>query len=253
MAMETEIALMLVAAGFWAGAQNALAGGGSIVTMPALMLAGLDVRVANLTSSVALFPGQIAVSLKGHQRFSEVGGLPLKYLLTINIVGGAFGAALLLWTPSSAFALLVPWLVLFATLVYAWSSFRPRSNAMTAPLPVGVFVAAQIIISIYGGYYGGGNSFLMLAVLSVAGIAARQAGTLKNMLIALINLAAVVVFCLSSAVAYQHALALGAGAMVGSLTGGWVLGWINLTLLRLFVVTVGLSLTAWLFWSSMAQ
>src|SRR6478672_8712802 len=100
--------ILLIGAGIWAGAQNALAGGGSFVTLGVLVLAGLDPRTANITSTIALFPGQVAT---GAERLS------LKALVLISLAGGIFGAMLLLVTPPTFFAGLVPWLVLFATAV----------------------------------------------------------------------------------------------------------------------------------------
>ena len=114
---------LLFVGSLWAGAQNALAGGGSFITLPALMLTGMDARAANITSCVALFPAQIVTGLTGRSQMEAQRGLSVKALVLISLAGGAVGAVILLATPSSVFAKLVPWLVLFATAVFGWGSF----------------------------------------------------------------------------------------------------------------------------------
>src|SRR5579864_6936673 len=119
---------ILFLAAAWAGAQNALAGGGSFITLPALMFTGMDARAANITSTVALFPGQIATAWTGRSFIAGAETLSFRVLAGISLVGGAVGAILLLVTPASVFARLVPWLVLFATAVFAWGSFGPGAK-----------------------------------------------------------------------------------------------------------------------------
>jgi uncharacterized membrane protein YfcA len=103
--------LILLAAAFWAGAQNALAGGGSFITLPALMLTGLDARTANIASTIALFPGQVTTGLVGRKLATGAGELSFRALMAISLAGGALGAVLLMATPSPFFARMVPWLV----------------------------------------------------------------------------------------------------------------------------------------------
>ena len=110
----TTLGLLFIA-GTWAGAQNALAGGGSFITIPALMLAGLDARSANITSSVALYPGQVATGYAGRAMIEDASMLSFRMMCVIGATGGLLGALLLLWTPSNVFKSILPWLVLFAT------------------------------------------------------------------------------------------------------------------------------------------
>src|SRR3984885_16359943 len=117
---------VLFIASLWAGVQNALAGGGSFIPLPSLMLTGMDARAANITSTIALFPAQLVTGLTGREHLSGAAGLSFKALILISLVGGALGAVLLLVTPSSFFAALVPWLLLFATAVFAYGSFMPK-------------------------------------------------------------------------------------------------------------------------------
>src|SRR5882672_10593456 len=116
--MAALVILFLVAV--WAGIQNALAGGGTFLTLPALMLTDMSALAANITSTVALFPGQVTSSWAGREHVSGAGGLSFRALVAISLAGGILGAVLLLVTPSDIFKALVPWLVLFATSVFAY-------------------------------------------------------------------------------------------------------------------------------------
>ena len=240
--------LLIFAAGLWAGLQNALAGGGSFVTLPALIMSGMSPLAANITSTVALFPGQVTSGLAGRSLVTGAGRLPFKALFGISVVGGALGGLLLLNTPSSIFSRLVPWLVLFATAMFAWGSFRRKpanlAAAQIGPVPTGI---AQFFIAIYGGYFGGGIGFLMMAARSMAGVTARHAAATKNVLASVMNAAAVALFVTSPLVHWPQAIALGAGAILGGLAGVWALRRVNERWLRIAIVCIGLALTVGLF------
>jgi uncharacterized membrane protein YfcA len=145
--------IVLIVAAFIAGAQNALAGGGSFLTFPALLYAGLDPRAANIASAIALFPGQITTGFAGRSLLTGAAGLSVKTLVWISFLGGAVGAVLLLATPVSVFTHLVPYLILFATAVFAWGSFFRKPQAADAPpqLSPRTAIIAQSLIAIYGG------------------------------------------------------------------------------------------------------
>ncbi len=237
---------LLFVAALWAGAQNALAGGGSFITLPSLMLTGMDARAANITSTIALFPAQVATGWTGRQLVSGAAGLSFRALVIISLAGGALGAVLLLVTPAAFFARLVPWLVLFATGVFAWGNFGRRSAAGRT-LGAAHAAAAQLGISIYGGYFGGGIGFLMLAALTAAGLLVRTAGATKNVLAAVMNASAVAIFVFSPQVHWLAAAIAGSGAIVGGVIGGLMLRTVNERLLKLFVVAIGICLTIGLF------
>lgn len=239
--------LLVLVAGLWAGLQNALAGGGSFVTLPALIVAGMSPLAANITSTVALFPGQVTSGLAGRKLVTGAGRLSFWTLFVLSIAGGAVGGLLLLNTPSSVFARLVPWLVLFATVVFAWGSFFRKSGESTVHLgPVGAGLA-QFLIAVYGGYFGGGIGFLMMAALTMAGLPTRNAGATKNALAGVMNASAVLLFVTSPQVHWREALVLGAGAMAGGLAGAWALHRVNERVLRIAIVCIGIGLTIGLF------
>jgi uncharacterized membrane protein YfcA len=240
--------LLLVLAGLWAGVQNALAGGGSFVTLPVLIVSGLDARAANITSTIALFPGQLATGFANRKLVEGAGRLPFRALVVISLIGGVIGALLLLATPPKFFGRLVPYLVLFATVLFAWGSFRPKPAG--PPKTVGPRAAAclQGAIAVYGGYFGGGIGFLMLAALALAGVNIRAANATKNVLGGVMNASAVAIFAFSGNVAWLRAAVLGVGALVGGLIGAWLLTRVNDKVLRAGVVVLGLALTIGLFW-----
>jgi uncharacterized membrane protein YfcA len=248
-AHELPFALLLVAA-IWAGAQNQLAGGGSFITLPALMLTGMDARAANITSTVALFPGQVTGGWIGRANASGTASLSLRALVVLSLIGGVIGAVLLLLTPSNVFAHMVPWLVLFATSAFAWGSFfrKPAKEGDEAQ-PLGKFPAGamQLGISIYGGYFGGGIGFLMMAALALSRVPVRAAAATKNLLAGVMNLTAVLIFLTSGEVRWLAMAVAMVGALAGSWLGAQMLQRVNERALRFVVVIIGIALTIGLF------
>jgi uncharacterized membrane protein YfcA len=238
----------LFVASFWAGAQNALAGGGSFITLPALILTGMDARAANITSTVALFPAQLITGYTGRASATGLPELSFKELFAISLAGGAVGGIILLATPASFFAMLVPWLVLFATAIFAWGSFfRRQPTPGDARLPRWGAAASQLLIAIYGGYFGGGIGFLMMAALSMAGQGVRNAGATKNVLAGVINASAVAIFVFSSDVHWLQVAITAVGASLGGWAGALALQRVNENALRIGVVAIGILLTIGLF------
>ena len=239
--------LILFAVAVWAGIQNALAGGGTFLTLPALMLTGMTALAANITSTVALFPGQVTSSWSGREHVAGAGGLGFKALVVISLAGGVLGAILLLVTPSTIFSHLVPWLVLFATSVFAYGSFVPRRR--DRPPVLGKLGAGlvQFAISVYGGYFGGGIGFLMLAALTAAGLNIRNASATKNVLAGVMNASAVAIFVFSPQMHWLQAGIACVGAAIGGLIGGHMVSRVNQKLLRAAAVLIGVALTIGLF------
>jgi uncharacterized protein len=244
--INVSILALIALAGFYAGAQNVLAGGGSFITFPTLLLAGINTLSANMTSTVALFPSQVTAAIAGRNLAGGVQHLSLKKLFIVSLIGGAIGAVLLLNTPVNVFVRLVPWLVLFATVVFAWGSFR-KKPLTSGHVPASVVGVVQGAIAIYGGYFGGGIGFLMLAALTLAGQNVRMAGATKNVLAMAMNASAVLIFVMSPLVNWPAAIALAFGGVLGGLSGSWLLHRLPEKILRGFVVMVGAVLTVWLF------
>jgi hypothetical protein len=242
---------LLFLASLWAGAQNALAGGGSFITLPTLMLTGMDARAANITSTIALFPAQLVTGFTGRAEASGPPGLSMRTLFVVSLAGGAFGGAILLATPPSFFARLVPWLVLFATALFAWGSFfRKDSELGEGRLPPRTAGVAQFFIAVYGGYFGGGIGLLMMAALTMTGLAVRAAGATKNVLAGVMNASAVALFVFSPDVHWPQVALTAAGASLGGWAGALALRRVNETALRVGVVAIGAALTIGLFWKA---
>ena len=246
-AMSMTYVILFIAA-LWAGAQNALAGGGTFITLPALMLTGMSALSANITSTIALFPGQIASTWGGRGHVTSVGGLSFKALVILSFVGGILGAILLLVTPSPIFARMVPWLVLFATAIFAYGSFMPRKAEKPPVLNKWGAAASQFAISVYGGYFGGGIGFLMLAALTAAGLSIRSASANKNVLAGVMNASAVAIFMFSPQVYWLPCAIACVGAAIGGWIGGHIVSRINEKILRIAAMAIGVALTIGLFW-----
>src|ERR1700760_2839329 len=144
---------LLFVVALWAGIQNALAGGGTFITFPILLWAGLDARAANITSTIALFPGQVTTALAGRSQVAGNEHLSVRELVVISLIGGVVGAILLLLTPSHFFERLVPFPVLLETALCAWGIFRPRQADVPVHLSRRALIASQFVIAVYGGYF----------------------------------------------------------------------------------------------------
>jgi uncharacterized protein len=159
----------LFAAGLLAGAMNALAGGGSFVTLPALIAVGLPSVQANASSTVALWPGGAASAWTYHERFRPICGVAARSMMITTLSGGLAGSLLLLWTPSAAFNMILPWLLLLATLALAFgrrigAAWRRRQGRRTEPVLI-----AQFGLGLYGGYFGGAVGLMMVATWTLLG------------------------------------------------------------------------------------
>jgi uncharacterized membrane protein YfcA len=238
---------VLFAASTLAGAVNAVAGGGSLITFPLLVWLGREPILANATNTVSLSPGSVA-ALHGFRH--ELGGLRDWIVCGTlpSLAGGVVGAVLLLWTPSKVFAGLVPFLILFATATFALSGplnalARGRSSdAGERPPSVGVMVY-QFFVSVYGGYFGAGIGIMMLAGLALAGMnAIHRAIALRNYYAILINGIAALYFIWLGAVAWGDAAVLTAGQVAGSLVSARLARTLPASTVRAFVVVVGVAM-----------
>lgn len=238
--------LLIVLAGFGAGFINALAGGGSFLTFPSLLAAGLPAIDANATSTVALFPAQVATTWAYRKTLGESLDDPRingKILAIISLVGGLAGAILLLLTPESIFARSVPFLLGGATLVFAFGMVMPKDAAKPLLGPIGILIV-QVLVSIYGGYFGGGIGILMLAALTLYGLHdIVLMNSLKMLLAALMNATATAAFVLSGRIHWLEAVILSAGSIAGGFAGAHAGSRIPPLYVRLFVIVIGVVLS----------
>ena len=212
--------LLLLGAGLLAGAMNGLAGGGSFVTLPALIAVGVPSVAANASSTVALYPGGVASAWVYRDGLNSVCGVPLRPTLLATLAGGLAGALLLLWTPSSVFDKVLPWLLLVATLALAGG---PRLGpALRSRFRAGVktVVAVQFLLGVYGGYFGGAVGLMMMAAWSLLdGADVKALNPPRTLLVSAANTVAVLCFILAGAVAWPAVLLVGLAAVVGGYGG----------------------------------
>src|SRR6476661_1432850 len=246
-----QIAL-LVASSAGAGVMNAMAGGGTILTYPALLFLGESPITAKATSTVALLPGA-AASLYGYRREVAEHREWLKTLFLPSLLGGALGAVLLLRTPAKAFASLAPFLILFATILFMaqgavarWAKKTGREHAgERSPARYLTAVLYQFGVGVYGGYFGAGIGILMLAVLGFLGLAdIHAANGVKNFFGMCINGVAAGYFIVRGAVHWPAALIMIAGAIAGGYFGAGFARRIGREKARAAVVVIGVLVAA---------
>lgn len=242
--MSPAHAALLAVAGFLAGTINAVAGGGSLVSFPALLAIGLPGVTANVTNTVALWPGYLGGAIPYRKDLAAQRARATRLALT-SLVGGAVGATLLLTTPASAFTLLVPYLVLGACAllalqprVAAWVAGRRGDSTASGP-PLGLY-AAVLAASVYGAYFGAGLGVMLLAVLGIFlpdGLA--RLNGLKNALSLSINTLALVAFVLFGPVRWVAVLVMAVTSLLGGLFGARVAQRLSALVLRRIVITFG--------------
>jgi uncharacterized membrane protein YfcA len=244
----------MFAAAFVAGMMNSIAGGGTLVTFPVLLWLGLDPKVANATSTVALWPGLFG-GLWGYRREMENSRDILIRLGLTSVVGGGVGAWLLIATPSQTFARLVPFLILFATALFTLQepiSRMLRTGAMADQPRARWWFGAivfQFFSSIYGGYFGAGNGILMLAAMGLLGLRdIHRANGIKNFLGICINSIAVLSFALSNLVVWPDALLMAVGAITGGYFGASAARRLGRVFVRRAVVAIGLTIGVVMLW-----
>ncbi len=246
--------LVIFAAGIAAGAINSIAGGGTLISFPALVWLGRDPIIANATNTVAMWPGSLAGAFGFRRELSTVRRW-LLLLIVPSLLGGALGSWLLLRTPSSVFERLVPFLILGATVLLAVQEAITRRLGVLARAHenptrgwVSFVFLFQLLVGIYGGYFGAGMGILMLAALGLIGLTdLHQMNGLKNILAVAINGIAAIYFALSDAVAWGDVLVMTLGTIIGGYLGARVARKLGRTFVRAAVVVIGLVMTVALF------
>ena len=247
--------LILFIGAFAAGVVNSIAGGGTLITFPLLIWMGLDPKVANATSTVALWPGLFG-GLYGFRKELENSSAILVRLGITSVIGGSLGAWLLIWTPSPTFARLVPFLILFATILFMAQGTinrRLRLQPIIAEPKTSWWLGAivfQFFSSMYGGYFGAGNGILMLAAMGLLGLHdIHRANGIKNFLGICINSVAVLSFALTHLVVWSDALLMAVAALLGGYFGAQMAVRVGQVWVRRGIVGIGFVIFFAMIWN----
>ena len=238
-----DVALLLMAA-FLAGTLNAMAGGGSFLTFPALVFVGVPPIPANATSAVALFPGYLSGALGFMKKLNGFGLKPLLILILLAIIGGVAGAFLLLLTPSETFKAAVPYLLLFATVVFAFGDNIARCLEVKGKQRKSEDWCLTLLVSIYGGYFNGGLGIVLLSLFSVLGYRdINLMNGLKNILSFIIASASILTFAIAGIIHWHWAVIMMIAATLGGYFGAVVAQRMPTSVMRRFIIIVGLSMS----------
>ncbi|MEX0301467.1 MAG: sulfite exporter TauE/SafE family protein [Leisingera sp.] len=235
---------LLTSAACFAGIANAIAGGGSFLTFPALVFTGVPAIAANATSAVAVFPGYLSGAMGF---FSELRDVPKRYLallLGLSLAGGVLGSLLLLVTPASVFSFVVPWLLGFATVLFAcgnriaaWATRNLKADGLTGN-------AATLLVCVYGGYFNGGLGIVLLALFSMLGLRdINLMNGLKNGMSFVLSGASVATFALAGIVHWPQALLMMVTATIGGYCGALAARRLSAATVRTIIICVGCAMT----------
>lgn len=245
-----------------AGIINSVAGGGSFITFPALIFAGISPILANTTNTAAVWPGTVASTVAYRKAFTPEARRLLLPLTITGIIGGILGARILLRTPPATFIRIVPWLLLGATLLFVFSGritswIRSRANlhdgqsvggsGTPRSLMAGVLLL-ELLVSIYVGYFGAGVGILFLSLLALMGMDDIHAmNGMKTLLVSIVNGTALATFIFARMVVWPQALLMLVGALIGGYGGAWVAQKMNPQHVRWLVIAIGLAMSAYFF------
>jgi uncharacterized membrane protein YfcA len=246
--MTTFDIILLITAGFGAGIINAIAGGGSFLTFPALVFTGVPTIAANATSAVAVFPGYASGALGFLKELKTHPARQISVLIGLSILGGVLGSLLLLVTPASVFSFVIPWLLGFATLLFAfgaqvsaWAAARSGQGGIMGHV-------ATLIVCVYGGYFNGGLGIVLLALFSALGMRdLNLMNGLKNVMSFALSGASVVTFALAGIVVWPQAVVMMIAATIGGYVGAKVARRMSARTVRGIVVVIGVVMTV-IFW-----
>lgn len=241
--------LLLFGAGLLAGMMNALAGGGSFVTLPALMFAGVPSVFANASSTVALLPGAATSAWAYRCDYRGFEQVSMRAMVGISLAGGLLGALLLMNTSSRAFDFIVPWLLLIGSLAFTFGKQAGVWLRRRVQIGRTTLLVTQGGLAIYGGYFGGAVGIMMMAVWALFGhddIKALNAS--RTLLVGATNLVAVLCFALAKMVWWPQTLVMLVAAALGGYLGAHVSKRLPVPVVRALISTFGFSMTALLFW-----
>lgn len=250
--MSIDTVVILFAAGVLGGALNAVAGGGSFVLFPALLFTGVPPVPANATNTLALWVG-VTASGGAYRSKLDISKRVMVPLIITSIIGGLIGAFLLLHTSQGTFLKVLPWLMLGATLLFAFGKYLTRlfsgglehEASTTALIVASIF---ELVVAVYGGYFGGGLGFMNLAMLAALGMTDIHAmNALKVVLGGIINGVAVATFIVKGAIYWPQGIITTLGAIVGGYFGAHYSMKLPQAWVRGFVIAVGFAMTAYFF------
>jgi uncharacterized membrane protein YfcA len=240
---------MLLVAAFLGGAANAVAGGGQFMIFPALLLAGVAPVRANATSSLVVLPGTIASTWVYRGTLTRLDRGLIGWLVLTSLIGSAIGSILLLSTSNAMFSKFVPWLLLMASIIF---SFASRLDLVQrhpdAAQPMAALLAGQLLITIYGGYFGAGMGFLLISLYLIATPLDIQASKgLRTLCPSAVNILAVILFASKGALDYRVGVPMLLAAVLGGYAGAhWVTGLKESTVRRVILIYAW-ALTTWFF------
>ncbi|MCK6545165.1 sulfite exporter TauE/SafE family protein [Myxococcota bacterium] len=259
--MELSQAALLFVAGIAGGGLNSIVGGGTFVAFPAMLLAGIPAVSASATTTMALWPGGVGSTIAYRKDFDH----PRRLLVTMLIasaIGGVLGGVLLLRTSDSTFVRAVPWLLLFATLLFTFGGkitarLRARRSgaegvlaegASLGPKALAIIALLQIAIAVYGGYFGGGMGIMMLATWTAAGMTnIHSMNGLRTLLGTVLNGVAVISFLVAGAISWAPGAVMLVGAIIGGYFGATLARRLDPGLVRKIVVGTAWCMTAYFF------
>ncbi len=241
--------LTMLAAGFIGGMLNAVAGGGTFITFPALVASGVPVVSANATSTVAALPGYLAAAIGFRHDIARIERRLVLRLTLWTLVGGVIGSSLLLVSSNKAFSALVPFLLLGATSIFVWGArvreWAAQHRSMVVPFGAGTMVP----VAIYGGYFNGGLGIVLLALFALWGMTdLNQMNGLKSWLSFALSVISFAIFAIGGQVAWLPAAVMSVGTILGGYLGAPVARRIPVRWLRALIAAIGFGMTALFFW-----
>ncbi|MDE2514565.1 MAG: sulfite exporter TauE/SafE family protein [Rhodospirillales bacterium] len=241
--------LLLLVAGFLGGTMNAIAGGGSFATFPAMIFIGMPSVAANASSTVALLPGGMTSAWAYRFDLRPVGGIGLAPMLAASVAGGLTGALLLLNTPSHAFDVMIPWLLALASLAFLFGGRAGAALRRHLRIRPGPVLAVQYVLGIYGGYFGGAVGIMMMAAWSLLeNVTLKALNPAKMVMVVAANAIAVVCFAVAGAVIWPATLVTLIAAIAGGYVGARIGRFLPARLVRAVVLCVTIGMTAVFFW-----
>jgi uncharacterized protein len=246
--------MLMAAAGLLAGAMNALAGGGTFVTLPAMIAVGIPSVIANTSSTVALYPAQLTTAWSYRDGLGPIGTVSIKVLLAATLLGGAAGATLLLLTSSDTFSQALPWLLLVATLALGFGRNLGEALRRRWHISATAVIVIQLLLGVYGGYFGGAVGLMMMAVWGLLDDRSLKSfNAPRTLLVSAANTVAVLIFIATGSVRWPEASVMLVAAAMGGYFGALLGRRANAQVVRWGTVIVSAGITVAFFLQAYAR